>query len=154
MKSNADLRNYVYKNVFQDNLSFAKINSVYKKYFGSSLPLFNDSNDVGMVSSAKLKYSKIEKYKNGAKLTVSNNYLVTAMDSGIVVFSGEKDGYGKTVVIQRSDDVEVWYCNLSNLNIGLYDYIKKGDNIGEVSGDTLYLVYMKDGKFLNYKKYV
>ena len=36
----------------------------------------------------------------------------------------------------------------------MYDYVSKGSFIGEVNGDNLYLVFQKDGKFLDYKKYV
>lgn len=153
LKSNTKLKTYIYENVFQNNLSFAKINSIYKKYFGSSLPILDNTKESQVVSNNTLKYSKIEKYKSGAKLTVEDNYLVTSMDSGIVIFAGEKEGYGKTIVIQRSDDVEVWYANLNNTSLELYDYVKKGENIGEVK-NTLYLVYVKDGKKLNYKKYI
>ena len=64
LKSNAELRDFVYKNVFQNNMSFAKINELYKKYFGSSLPLAdNVTSEADVVSSEKIEYSKIKDYK-------------------------------------------------------------------------------------------
>lgn len=155
LKSNADLRNFVYKKVFQNNFSFAKINEVYKKYFGSSIPLSKETKEeASMVSSVKLEYSDEAKYKDGVKLTVKDSYVVPSMDSGLVIFSGEKDGYGNTIVIQRPDDVEVWYSNLKNVNVSLYDYVKKGDNIGEANGTNIYMVFIKEGKALDYQKYI
>lgn len=154
LKSNADLRNKVYKNVFQDNFSFAKINEIYKKYFGSSLPLHKEDEKSAMVSAEKLEYTSSEKYKEGVKLTVKEGYLVPSQDSGLVIFAGEKEGYGKTVIVQRPDGVEVWYGNMNNIASSLYDYIKKGDNIGESNGSFIYMVFMKEGKALDYQKYI
>ena len=153
LKSSPSLRNVIYKNVFQNNLKFAKINKIYEKYFGSSLP-FDNSSSLSYVSSEKISFEKEEKYKDGVRLNVSNNYAVPALNSGIVVFTGEKEGYGNTVVIQGADDVEVWYSNLKDIKISMYDYLKKGSIVGEVLDDRLVLVFTKDGKVLDYKKYI
>ena len=48
LKGNADFRGFIYKNVFQNNLSFAKINEVYEKVFGSSLPFKEDAQTVSL----------------------------------------------------------------------------------------------------------
>ena len=50
LKASPNLREKLYKNVFQKHFSFAKINTVYEKLFGSSLPLTSNYN-VSMVSS-------------------------------------------------------------------------------------------------------
>ena len=153
LKSNVDLRDKVYKKVFQNNFSFARINEVYKKYFGSSIPLKKEE-ETSLVSSTKLEYSDLEKYKDGVKLTVKENYLISSLDSGLVIFVGDKEGYGNTVIVQRADNVEVWYSNIKNTNVSLYDYIKKGDNIGEANGKNIYLVFTKEGAVQDYKKYL
>ena len=152
LKSNPNLKRFVYRNVFQNNLKFAKINSLYEKYFGSTLPL--TGNNITAVSSEQLEYESEEKYEGGVKLKVSNNYAIPALKSGIVVVTGEKDKYGNTVVVQGADGVEIWYSNLKELKISMYDYIKKGSIIGEVSDNNLILVFTKDGKELDYKKYI
>lgn len=154
LKGNADLKNKFYKMVFQNNINFTKINEVYKKYFGSSLPLKNNESKSEMVSSNKLEYTSKEKYKDGVKLIVKNSYLVPSLDAGLIISKGEKKDYGNTVVVQRSDGVEVWYSNLKNISVGLYDYIKKGDYLGEANGDYIYLVFEKEGKTLDYQKYI
>ncbi len=155
LKGNADFRNFVYKNVFQNNLSFAKINEVYKKYFGSSLPLAdNVTEKTELVSATKLEYSDSSKYKDGVKLTVKDSYLVPSMDNGLVIFAGKKDDYGNTVIIQRPNNVEVWYCNLKEASVSLYDYLKKGEIVGEANGKEIYMVFTKEGKTLDYKEYI
>ncbi|MBR2834045.1 MAG: M23 family metallopeptidase [Bacilli bacterium] len=154
LKSNAGLRDKVYKKAFQNNFSFAKLNETYKKYFGSSVPLSNEKKDSSLVSSTKLEYSDAEKYKDGVKLVVKEDYLVSSLDSGLIIFVGEKEGYGNTIIVQRSDNVEVWYANIKNVNVSLYDYIKKGSNLGEANGNNIYLVFTKEGKVENYQKYL
>ena len=83
---------------------------------------------------------------------MDKNYLIPINESGIIVFIGEKEGYGNVVIVQRVDGVDEWYGNISNVNVKLYDYVKKGDLLGDTS-DILYLVYKKDGNVLNYEEY-
>ena len=154
LKSNAGLREKVYKKVFQNNLNLAKINEIYSKYFGSSVPLSKNQNKTSLVSNTKLDYSHAEKYKDGVKLTVKENYLISSLDSGLVIYVGDKEGYGNTIIVQRSDNIEVWYSNIKNINVSLYDYIKKGDNLGEANGNSIYLVFTKEGKTEDYQKYL
>jgi len=43
---------------------------------------------------------------------------------------------------------------LKTIGVSLYDYIKKGENIGETDGTSLYMVFTKEGKTLDYQKYI
>ena len=151
LKSNLRLRDFVYRNVFQNNLKFAKINELYEKYFGSALPL-TGSEDASMVSSDKIDYSNLEEYKDGVKLKVTKDYTVGAFKSGIVIFVGEKEGYGNTVIIEDADGVDIWHSNLKDIKVGMYDYLKKGSIIGQCD-DELVMAFTKDGKKVDYKKY-
>ena len=151
IKANKDFKTNFYKQVYGTSFSFSKINNLYNKYVGkldivdhvATEPVFNE----------KLEYKKMEKYEDGVSLSVRNDYLVPVQESGIVVFIGEKEGYGKVVIIQRLDGIDQWYGNISNTDLKLYDYVKKGELLGEVN-NTLYLVYRKNGKSLNYEDYI
>lgn len=153
LKANPSLQEKVYKTVFQNNFSFTKINDIYEKYFGSSLPFVNEE-ETEVVSSVKLEYDKSKKNGDGVSLTLADNYAIPAISRGLVIFAGEKEGYGNTIVIQRPDNVEVWYSNLDTTNISLYDYVKAGDTVGEAKENTLNMYFQKEGKFLNYKDYI
>ena len=48
----------------------------------------------------------------------------------------------------------MWYGNLQNINVELYDYVEKGKLLGEAKGTNLYLVYQKDGEYVDYKEYI
>ena len=77
---------------------------------------------------------------------------VNVIQSGIVVFVGEKDGLGNTVIIQGIDGVEFWYSNLDDVVVGLYDYVSNGDKIA--SSKEYYLVsLLKDGVLITYDEY-
>ena len=92
--------------------------------------------------------------KKMLELKVDKNYMVPALDSGIVVFIGDKEDYKDTVIVQQANGIDVWYSNVSVDNLKLYDYIEKGSLIGEVKTDSLYMVFKKDGKVLDYKDYI
>ena len=55
--------------------------------------------------------------------------------------------------MECENGVEVWYGNIDNENVKMYDYISKGSLIGETN-ENLYLVFMKDGKILDYEDYI
>ena len=150
IKKDNNIKTYLDKNIFSKNFSFTKIKNFYTKYFGTILPF--DNINIEPVFNEKLEYKSINKYKDGIVLSVNNNYLVPVQYSGIVVFIGEKEGFGNTIIIE-SEEVTIWYSNI-NSNITLYDEVKKGEYLGETIDDKLYLVFQKDGSIVDYKEYI
>ena len=152
IKSSSDFKNDFYKKVYNRNISFTKLKKVYNKYI-CNLDIFDKVVKTEMVFNEELTYKSKEKYLDGVKLNVDSNYLVPINESGIVVFIGEKEGYNNTVIIQRIDGIDEWYGNIQNVNVKLYDYVSKGELLGDVN-NNLYLVYKKDGNILNYEEYL
>ncbi len=136
--------------VLTESLPFTKIKGWYEELFGEVLPK-NDNTQT--VFSGKLVYKEIKDYEDGEVLTVSNKSLVNSLASGVVVFSGVKDNYGNTVIIQGIDGADIWYGNLENISVNLYDYIESGTVIGETKDEYLYLVIKKDNKYIKYEDY-
>lgn len=153
IKINPNLKKWIDKNVYNTNFSFAKINKTYEKYFGSIFPNLSNS-EVVSVFNEELVYEKKEAYRDGVKLTVSNNYLVPILESGIVVFAGTKDNYGETIIIQQVNGIDLWYVGVKNSNAKIYDYVEKGSLLGETINNEIYLYYQKSGEFLDYKDYL
>lgn len=154
LKVDKNSNQVIYKYLYDNNINFAFLNNLYQKYLGDILPFQKiTKKDVSSVFNEELKYSDSSIYKDGVCLKVEDSYLVPLLESGIVVFSGEKEGYGKTVIVEQVDGVSVWYSNIDNLNVKLYDYVNKGEFLGEAKG-KLYLVFQKDGKYLDYKEYL
>lgn len=149
-KKSNNFKIFIEENVYQDNISFAYLNNLYNKYLGNIFPSYN-IGETEMVFNEKLEYKNYNIYLDGYKLEVSEAYLVPIIESGIVVFSGNIDNYGNTVIIEGIDGVDIWYSNINNLNVKIYDYVNKGDYLGEVNGNTLYLVFQKDKEYLKFE---
>ncbi len=136
--------------VFTESLPFTKLKGWYEDLFGEVLPTQDNTQTV---FNGKLVYKDISEYYDGEKLLVSKNTLVNNITSGVVVFSGEKDNYGNTVIIQGIDGVDIWYGNLENVSVSLYDYIEANTVIGETKDEYLYLVIKKDNEYIKYENY-
>ena len=156
LKSNSKLRTVFYEKVYNKSFSFATINKLFKDKFGSPIPFSDviEKKETKEVFNEKLAYKEKSKYLDGVKLTVSKNYLVPTLENGIIVFIGEKEDYGNTVIIEQVDGIDVWYSNINVSNVKLYDYLDKGSFIGEVKDNNLYMVFKKEGKVLNYENYI
>ena len=158
VKKDTKVKNYINENVYNKNISFAKINNVYEKLFGKVYPIEkiekNTSVKIEPVFSEKLTYLTKEDYKDGVKLTVDDNYLVPVVESGIIVYAGDKDNYGYTIIIQQVNGIDMWYVGIKNSNLKLYEYVEKGSLLGETIDNNLYLYYQKDGKFVSYKDHL
>lgn len=154
LKKSEAFKNMFYENVYGKNFSFAYVKEIYQKYFGSTLPIDKFfGNKTEPVFSENFMYKEKEDYLEGSKFIVDNQYLVPILESGMVVYIGEKEGYGNTIIIQQVDGVDIWYSNVTS-NVKLYDYIEKGDVLGETNGDYLYMVIMKDGTAISYEEYM
>ncbi|MDD2489940.1 MAG: M23 family metallopeptidase [Bacilli bacterium] len=154
LKNNPTQKLYLYDQIFGNNFPFAKVNNVYQKYFGNILPFQDIFNRYKTVFEEKLVYQEANIYKDGVVLTVNPNYLVPIQENGIIIFIGDKEDYGKTVIVQQANGIDLWYGNLNQINVNLYDYVAKGSYLGEIKDNKLYLVYKKEGKVLDYKKYI
>lgn len=155
LKANPKYQKVFYQYVFEQNITFSKINKWYESKFGSAIPFSNFIKDnIDPVFNEKLEYKEANKFEDGVKLTVNDNYLIPVLESGLVVFIGDKDNYKNTIIIQQVNGIDVWYSNINNSNLKLYDYVEKGTLIGETINNELFLVFKKDGKAIDYQKYI
>lgn len=141
------------KYVLEDSLEFTKINELYKSLFGK-VDITSDKSDDAEVVFGNITYTNIEPFKNGVKLTVGMNEVVNVITSGIVVFIGEKDDLGNTIIIQGNDGVDIWYSNITDSDILVYDYVEAGSILGTSNSDDIYLTISKDGEFISYEEYM
>ncbi len=149
IKKDVNFKFLFYKKVYEDSFDFGYINKLYQNHFGKILPL--SINNTKPVFNEELIIESKEEYKDGVKLKTKNN-LIPLLKDGLVIYIGEKDDYGNTIIVSSSDGTDTWYSNMNNINVKLYDYIEKGTLLGE--SDNLILVYKKDGEILNYNDYI
>ena len=150
INKNENIKKFYEDKVFNDSISFIKFNELYNKYFGSITSIYPTEE---LVFNESIQYSNIDNYLNGKVLTVSNNYIVPSIGSGIIVYLGDKDNLGNTCIIQGVDGVDIWYSNIDTSNLTLYDYINKGDMLGPTLSDKLYLTLEKNNEFIDYETY-
>lgn len=152
INKNSSIKEMIYNKVYANYINFSFIKNTYDNYLGNIIPFQNIVKDEA-VFNEKIKYKEKSTYNNGVKLELSNN-IVSILDSGIVIFIGNKDGLNKTVIIENMDGVEEWYGNLNNINVKLYDYVKKNDILGDTIDNTLYLEFKKDNKYIDYNQFL
>lgn len=141
IKDDNKFKTNFFNKVYNTNISFGYFNSLYEKYIKTPIkeePVFSE----------KLDYTSKEKYMEGVKLTFKTKTPIPSEESGVVTYKSYD-----TIVIQRVDGIDEAYSNIKNSNLKLYDYVKKGEIIGEVDND-LYISYRKDGVFLDYEEYI
>lgn len=140
--------------VYNNNLSFAKIYSAYKKYLGDIVPFKNTFKDnTKIVSGDAISYSQITKDENGFLLSVSKDYIVNSIYAGIVIKTENSDKYKNIITIQDKNGLNISYGNLNEVSVKIYDYVEKGELLGNCD-DKLYLIFEKDGKYLSYEEYL
>lgn len=96
---------------------------------------------------------------NGIDMSSSKRDILAA-DTGKVTFAGEKNGYGKTVIIDHQNGYETLYAHLSKISVSVGDIVEKGEKIG-VMGSTgrstgvhLHFEVHEKGKVQNPLKYL
>ena len=152
MEYSPKFKTFMQKDVLDENISFGLLGKLYNKYFGEVLPTNNDN--VVKVFKEKITYKEKEKYHDGYKLTVDNNYLIPVINGGVVVYLGEKEDYGKVIVIEGEDGVTITYGNIKNTDLKLYNYVTSGNYLGEANGDYIYITILKNGEYLDLEAYL
>lgn len=151
-KNNPKLKEVLKENILEKSINFNFNKKIYTKYLGKFL---NQNNEkVKPVFSEKITYQKQEQYLDGVELTVENNYQVPSLESGVIIYLGDKENYGKTIIVEQVDGIETSYTNVDIKNYKLYDYIEKGDILGTTINDKLIVSFQKEGKYLDYQKYI
>lgn len=138
-----------YKNNFYDkNFNFSFVSNFVNKYLGNTFYIDNNVTSVNKVIS----YSSYNSYKDGVVLNGVS--VVYPLKSGIVVYIGNKEEYGDTIIVQGMDGIDYWYSNLNDINVKLYDYVDTTNIIASSVDNKLYMVFVCNGSYLNYEDYI
>lgn len=152
-KNNHSFINKIKSSIFDKSFNFIKINSISKKIFGKEVFYFGKNSDSVQVISTELNIDDVHKYFDGEKFHVSTDLPIGAIQSGVVIYTGYKENYNNTVIIQNVDGYNIWYGNLKDISVKTYDYIEKGSLLGSADGDDIYLLIEKDNRYYTYDEY-
>ena len=136
-------------NIYERSFNFAGFNNFWTERFGRPLP---DRGGTSPVGGDTISFSSINPFQDGAKLEGVN--IVTPFKSGIVVFVGERDYYGMTVIIQGMNGIDYWYGNLTNVNVRLYDYVTSDNIIANAKDNTLIVAFKQNGEVLDFEEFI
>lgn len=77
---------------------------------------------------------------------------VKASAEGLVIYAGEKEGWGTCVVLRHPGNVETWYGPLTGVRVSQSDWVQARDFLGEAAGDrqgTVRFGVKRDGQFID-----
>jgi LysM repeat protein len=127
---------YAYKTIFMDPLDSL---GYYTSMYGDRANPYGDNME----------------FHNGVDIAIRNGSPIKAVRAGMVFFSGWRDGYGYTVVIQHDDGYSSFYAHCSKIFVNEGDWVKQGEQIamagstGRSTGSHLHYVVTRHGQLLN-----
>jgi stage IV sporulation protein FA len=139
----APARDFVTKSMDND-FKFAVVSKWYEDKFGKPLALlpFSKDDQADKTQAVQTEYAvpamgkileNFQKNGQGIMIETQKGTAVQVIKDGFVRFAGVKEGLGKTVIVQHSDQSETWYGNLAEIKVNLYEYIKNRTVVGTVS---------------------
>ena len=141
------LRDSFKKSVLEDNMRFTEFNKLYKSFMSGE-------GTSQVVNDIVVDTSNMERVDGRYKFNYGIDYQVEALKSGIIVFVGEKDDLGNTIIVQGNDGVDIWYSNVVLKEYSLYDYVSSGDILGLSNDIYVTISIYEDGKLLKYEEYI
>lgn len=110
-----------------------------KKYTGGSMVWPVPSSQSVTSYYGMRRHPILKKYKmhTGIDIDGNKNASIVAANSGTVIISGYKNGYGKTVVIDHGGGVTTLYAHCNKLLVSVGDEVKAGEVIAKVGSTGL-----------------
>jgi len=99
-------------------------------------------------------------FHNGIDIATKTGNPIRAVREGMVFFTGWRDGYGNTVIIQHHDGYTSMYAHCFKIFVKKGDWVDKGDIISSVgstgrsTGPHLHYTIMRHGKAINPLKFI
>lgn len=149
--------------VMERDFNFAGVAEWYERQFAGSpsiLPVFKPKSEKDSRKtsswSVPVQGDVIRPFSRdgrGIVIATSGPGPVTASAEGLVVFAGDREGLGKTVIVRHPGGKETWYGWLDKIQVRTDDWVKKGQtiaSIGERSGRSmLYFALRMNDRFVD-----
>lgn len=139
-----------------EEFPFAKVHQWYQTTFGNPLAFSPESKQTNTSQLALPVSGKItETFQSngkGIKIAPGETTNISALREGIVIFTGKKNTE-KTVIIQHADGSKSTYGNLGEIDVHLYEYVGKNQQIGQFTptenDETVYFSIEKNNEFVD-----
>lgn len=155
--------------VMETEFQFAMIADWYEQQFGSPLAILPSSKEKKDASFTEHAYvlpasgkvlTAFSKDERGILIETGDDAVVGAMKEGTVIFTGQKEELGNTVIIQHPDQSESWYAYLETMAVKQYERVATGEKIGIASyhkkslAPTFYFAIKQDNRFIDPSKVI
>ncbi|PCK20627.1 stage IV sporulation protein FA [Bacillus pumilus] len=147
---------------FEQDFQFAAANRWFEKTVGNPLAFLIEekegkkdvqaNQELAVPAAGKVQESFTQ---NGAGVKIETSAeAIDSMKEGYVVEVKKKSDTGLTVVVQHADDSYSWYGQLKEANVALYDFVDKGEKVGQISLDnqgkgTYYFAIKQNEQFID-----
>jgi len=132
---------YKYKMTFLDPVDTGFFTSMFGERIN---PIFGEGNE----------------FHNGVDIATHHGTPIKSVREGMVFFTGWKDGYGYTVIIQHYDGYTTFYAHCSKIFVKQGQWVTQGEVIaavgstGRSTGNHLHYTVYRHGVTLNPIKYL
>lgn len=100
------------------------------------------------------------KFHSGLDIAASSGTPILAANGGTVIFSGTRNGYGKTIMIDHGGGLVTLYGHCSSLLVGTGTTVSRGQTValvgstGQSTGPHCHFEVRKDGTAVNPQSYL
>ncbi len=152
------------KIVFFENGRPAVVNNNIEKIYRYKMA-FIDPVDTGFYTSmfgerVNPIFGEGYEFHNGIDIATHHGTPIKSVRDGIVFFTGWRDGYGNTIIVQHYDGYTTFYAHCAKMFVKEGQWIKQGEVIGSVgstgrsTGNHLHYTVYRHGQTLNPIKYL
>ncbi len=105
-------------------------------------------------------FTQAEKFHEGLDIANNVGLPIKVTANGVVIFSGEKGGYGNVIIVKHNYSLETRYAHLQSSIVSVGQRVKKGEligylgNSGRSSGPHLHYEVRKNGIPVNPMNYI
>lgn len=116
----------------------------------AAFPCTNVALEIGTVSSdfgfRRDPFTRTIRMHNGLDICNVRGTVIRAVGAGTVVFVGEQQGYGRTIIVRHSDKLTVLYAHLLTYGVSVGMKVKRGQPIacmGDTGRSTSYHLHLE-----------
>ncbi|WP_147515364.1 M23 family metallopeptidase [Massilibacterium senegalense] len=139
--------------IMSQQFPFLAFKQTYESVFGSAVPflLQDDGKYTDVVQVAEespfLTGTIVEKTTQGWWVQVANQAVIQNPANGFILFCGNQNQYGKTVIIQLENNREMWIGHIDKCDVPMYSFIQKGEYIGKSKDNLLFVALKHEGQW-------
>ncbi|WP_079479533.1 M23 family metallopeptidase [Halobacillus salinus] len=123
----------------QEEFPFAKVSAWYTERFGNALEVIGDNSPAAPEQTAlPVSGSVSTSFQNdgkGIRMAVEAGSPVQSVQPGTVVFVGNDEETGKTVVLQHKDGSKTTYGFLTDIQVHLYEDVPAKSVLGSAQSE-------------------